>query len=335
MRLNQFSSHILLLFTGMCLFATTSDVSGQQIEHRATLEGHIAIVTSASFKPNGNILVSGGGLGDNTIRHWNGQSMSLWEGQGSAVRCLAFNPAGDSLATGGDLGILKIWSVANPQQVRRLDGDFSSSIWNLAISPDGKLLAVGLLKSIELFHFATGKPVTKFAGPKRPGIHIPLAFSPDGAFLASGGTDNALQVWDIGKRGPFAARYAVHKYGIASLAFSPDGRWVVSGAEDKDGKGGSSPDGEMALWTFPKLEKVAVLSGHAKAVNGLAFHKDGKWFVSASSDGTVRVWDLAARREIASLKGHTGPVWCVAFSPDGKTLATGGDDKTIRLWDVK
>jgi WD40 repeat protein len=79
---------------------------------------------------------------------------------------------------------------------------------------------------------------------------------------------------------------------------------------------------------------VAVLTGHAGAVDSVAFSRDGTTLATGSADGTVRVWDVAAHRQITALTGPAGPVKAVAFSPHGTTLATGSADGTVRLWDV-
>jgi WD40 repeat protein len=79
----------------------------------------------------------------------------------------------------------------------------------------------------------------------------------------------------------------------------------------------------------------AVLRGHSKAVNTVAFSPDGRLLVTSSDDHTARVWDIHSRRQIALLRGHTKPVTRAIFSPDGAVLATISDDHTARVWDPR
>ncbi|OJW20252.1 MAG: hypothetical protein BGO49_04955 [Planctomycetales bacterium 71-10] len=115
----------------------------------------------------------------------------------------------------------------------------------------------------------------------------------------------------------------------AALILAP----VVARAQTRPGAAaGKAAASRAALPTRPR----AVLKGHAKEVQALAFSPDGKALVSGSHDGTVRRWDPATGREIAryAMAGD-GPILdAVAVSPDGKTIAACATDGGIQTWDV-
>lgn len=120
--------------------------------------------------------------------------------------------------------------------------------------------------------------------------------------------------------GPYHKEIRLGRGMVRSAAWSPDGTLLAVG-------------GALGIWLYtPDFEDVGLLTGHTKAVYGLAFSPDGTRLASASHDSTVRIWDVAAQKELLKLEGHTGLVVTVAWSPDGTTLASGGYDGTVRLW---
>ncbi|MEV7541676.1 serine/threonine-protein kinase [Streptomyces sp. NPDC089915] len=190
-----------------------------------------------------------------------------------------------------------------------------------------------------------------------------VAFSPDGRFLASGGGDRVIRMWDM-TAGSAAAPFPAGSWAVTCLAFSPDGTVLASGGPDRSitladvGRRSAkdrlstaaevasmafSPDRtlladadgrDVRLWSLAAGTGVALPRAHTAAVRSVAFSPDGGTLASGGEDGTVRLWDVAARTSVATFTGHTAHVASVAFSPDGKTLASGSGDTTIRLWDA-
>ena len=192
-----------------------------------------------------------------------------------------------------------------------------------------------------------------------------LAFSPDGKYVASGGNDFTVKIWDA-TTCQLIHSLTGHSNVIADLAFSPDGKRLASTSTDNTvrvwdvatgrvvhtlkghtssvwnpvfGPDGawlatSDCDGTVKFWDLGTGKELRTLSGPTKGVHGEALGPDGNRLASTGHDGIVRVWDAATGRVEHQLKGHTGIVWNAVFSPDGHRLASVGQDKTVRVWDL-
>jgi WD40 repeat protein len=165
------------------------------------------------------------------------------------------------------------------------------------------------------------EPLAKLSGHGGP--VSALAFSPDGQFLASGGSDQVVKVWNVQSRHEVRT-YRGHGDWVTAVAFGPDGRSIVSGAADK----------LVLLWRFQADEGDGGFGGHGRQVKAVAVSGDGRLFASASEDRTVKLWDPAAGAERRTLAGHAGGLTAVAVAPDGKRVLTAGDDRRIRAWDA-
>jgi len=146
---------------------------GSDSEPKRTLKGHLDEVTGLGFSPDGSKLVSVGR--DRTARIWDLDEPALATRQLHASRAdPAFFADGLLIATAEGNGV-SVWDAASGQRVRRLaEGD--SAILSLAISPDGRLLAVGreevgdrIFKEapeplLSLWEMETGRQLAQFTG---------------------------------------------------------------------------------------------------------------------------------------------------------------------------
>ena len=186
----------------------------------------------------------------------------------------------------------------------------------MAFSPSGREIALAGTGLVEVLDLGGRKPILKLQG--HDSVVYAVAFSPDGQYIASGGIDRTLRLWDRAT-GHQVRVFHGHEGFIRGLAFSPDGRWLLSASEDKS----------LRLWEVASGTQLAAYPGHQQFVICAAFSPDGQYFASGGFDLAVKLWS-ATRRVPLTYTGHDGWVSGLAFSPDGRRIASGAGAYSFR-----
>jgi WD40 repeat protein len=225
-------------------------------------------------------------------------------GQGEG---LAFTSDGRRLATGGIARTVTIWDVRSQAVVRRLR--FSDPVAAVAVSPDGRLLAVQQQADkrrdarVEVRDLGSGRTV--FTHRLRFGIGD-LAFTHDGrALVASACCRGGSSVvgWDAHS----GARLFESPVGdgAGTFALSSDSRMMAAGTED----------GHVMLWDLHSgRQRGPAIKVAGATVPQLALSPDGRLLAVGAFDATVTVWDVRSRTRV----GEAFPV-AKGLIPQGRS----------------
>jgi WD40 repeat protein len=241
----------------------------------------------------------------------------------------------------------------------------TGSVWIVAFSPDGSMLASGADRTVRLWDTGTGALRREFSVPAGAEV-VSVALSPDCSALAGGGADGTVRLWDT-DTGALRRGFPVPAGLGVSVAFSPDGATLASGADGKvrlwdtdtgalrrefpipagpwcsavawspDGSAlaGGTADGPLQLWdTGTGAQRRGFPVSAGTGLVSAAFGPDGSSLASCSAHGTVRLWNAGTGSLHSMVDVPIGRVMLSAFSPDGSALASGGADRTVRLWDT-
>ncbi|MDJ0659067.1 MAG: hypothetical protein QNJ42_06195 [Crocosphaera sp.] len=316
------------------------------------LKGHEGVVKAVAFSKNDQYLVSTGY--DKTVKRWTWKDNLPGEEQckdflpkpPKEQRTLAINQENSLIAAAGIDGIVRVWDINTPDQLKYPLSVEEQEVRSLAFSPDGQWLASGgsqkgarylvhLWKYVDQNFIFQGDQSEKISNTLRcfgektntnPTVRS-LSFSPNNQWLLTGGEDQTLHLWNTNDyhqnihSEPFLGA-------IIWIAFSPDEKWMAAATEKENIRlwrirEGSQPKFDPDLWTE--------LRGGC-----LAFSPNSQILASGGHNGVICLWDLQQlKTPPILLKGHKHGIRGLSFSHDSQYLASGSDDQTIRIWVVE
>ncbi len=233
-----------------------------------------------------------------------------------------FSPDGKTIVTVDDGGSVRTWSGPDFRRSEEFARSPSPAV-AVAISPDGRILAVGRRDSlVVLWEFASRRELSRLKAQDAERAET-LAFSPDSRQLAVG-AGRQLDVFELSSGHYRRLDLPDWLGGIRGVAYSRDGRFLAANSGPR-------------VYLLDRVSDVrsAELIGHTRAIQSLAFSPDDQLLATSSDDGTVRVWDVPSGRARAVLSPGVWTVWCVAFSPDGTELLATYSDGAVRRWSLK
>ena len=161
----------------------------------------------------------------------------------------------------------------NLRRVNLAQADLTKSVFtqtlgdilSMSFSPDGAWLATGIDQQVLLWNVADRRQMTTFEGHTAWARCV--AFSPDGALLASGSQDQTIRLWDV----PTVQCVKIlqgHTSGVQTIAFSPDGAQLASASHGSD----------LWLWDVHTGQRMKTLQGHSDRILSLFFSPDHRTF---------------------------------------------------------
>lgn len=253
--------------------------AGTRTKHLLQLGKYVAY---AELSPDGQYLVTGGGMAPEA---WNARTgEKRWRGNPSSgpTTCAVFSPDSTRLAVGGTDGRVQVWETASgrpcfPPLIHR------GCVNSLAFSPDGNRLAAIVARlqdprtegRLSVWALASRKRLS-VDGAGRDDLRS-AEFSRDSRLLVSASTRAGARVWDLETGLPRTP--LLHTGAVLRACFSPDGEKVVT----------AGTDGTARIWSAVNGRLLAPPLKHVRPVLDASFSPDGLLVLTRAA-AEIQVW---------------------------------------------
>ncbi len=332
-----------------------------------TLPKHDFMVTGIAFSSDGSILISLE-LFDDLLRVWDartgklvnsitgydevwaraisstnivfatsGSEIQLWDvstgrqertikGHTGDVTSLALSANGKTLASceRAYRGVW-VWDLASETRTQIETG---SDCWGIGLSPDGRLVAVAVDRSVSYVYDVQNGERLHIIGRGSS-----LFFSPDGKRLITG-ADGGIDVWDV----PTEER-------LTRISLPDDASGLMSISSNNKMAAVGTREGVVILVDIEEGKIIRSLEGLGGDVKNVAFSPNGavvaacvRSYVALPDQArtAIKLWDVRTGEllNVPAMEGYIGETYKVFFTPDGKLLVSVGGDNATRLWGI-
>lgn len=299
----------------------------------STAPAHTQLVPGLSFKTGESavesVQLSGDGLlvvtmgRDKVLKIWNrGDGTprgSIFMDDGPAT---SLDVRNNRALTAHADGSVNIWDLDRQQRLYRFKRN-EARVWSAIFTGSEDRIATAAHDwTVSLWQTGLESAPTRVLEGHANAVQA-LAADRSGAWLASGGADKMVKLWNL-ETNELKRTLRNNTDYVTALAFSPDAGVVAAGGLD----------GSIRLWERSSGRVLRTHRTHASRITSVAFSADGRLIASASDDGAVRVRGVGRSRPYWTLNGLEGGARSLTFAADGRQLLTGGQDGIVTIWSL-
>ncbi|XP_052830609.1 cell division cycle protein 20 homolog isoform X1 [Octopus bimaculoides] len=241
------------------------------------------------------------------------------------VSCVSFSADGSFIGVGNNSGELQIWDTKTKKLLRTMYGARTSAH---TLSWNANVLSCGTNDGTIYHHDIRLSDHVISTISAHTSIVCGLKWSGNGRYLASGGNDNIVNIWDFNRSVSIQPLLMLthHRAAVKALSWCPWQDSILA-------SGGGSKDKTIHIWSIPSGKCVNSKLTHSQ-ITSLIWSNEHHEIVSGHgySNYSLSFWKYPSFESVGELKGHIARILNLALSPDESTIASLSADETIRLW---
>jgi RNA polymerase sigma factor (sigma-70 family) len=261
---------------------------------------------------------------------------------------IAYSPDGKILFAGSQAGI-RMFDASTGHLLRTLGQELKTTCWTTAVSPDGKLAAIGGMRRNPgevVYETASGNRICTLQSPTPRSTRFG-GFSPDGSVVATTVHSSRVDLYNA-RTGELLHKLEWERdpnfhstrviYG--DVAFMPDGKTLLISTRSSgiirafDVQNGAelrhftaTPNGMAGMKLSPDGTRLAVIESTTEQ-----FDNHPNFEIAGAK---VRIFDPITSRQVSEFQTQKPSPLALAFARDGKTLYAGKDGRGIGIWETE
>ena len=255
--------------------------------------------------------------GDDTVRLWNTQNISLYSIETVAITCIKALDK-NTLAIANTSGIIQVWNLLNTTQIRSFQAH-DSVINSLALLENGSLASASDDKKIKIWLNSSNVLVVSLEGHSS-GVRCLCVLDCNTIISGSCGEDSEIKIWSLesGNEGR-CIRTLSGIFGSVTGLVKLDEKQFLS----------SDADGIIIVWNVDD-DRIIRLADTGSSVQCIKMLPNN-FVASGHADRTIKIWQVDTMEELLELEGHDNSVACLELLSEN-LLVSGSTDGRIKIW---
>ncbi|KAJ3081689.1 Transducin (beta)-like 3 [Rhizoclosmatium hyalinum] len=303
-------------------------------------------VTCFAVKPDGKHLVSATrSLLLNYIDLENGQVLRSWKAHEAPVLSMAFDMTSTLVATGSADSTIRVWDVDRGHATHLFKGHHgvisALTFYNGKKGNDILLASASDDCKVRVWDLSTKQCV--WILDSHVSVVRGVSFSPDAAYLLTGGRDKILNVWDL-ETGELTKTIPTHE-SMESVGLIPEvsKRHLAKTLSIKNCSGIAYTAGEkgiIRLWDLESGDCIMTQPSDQNAsheISDVLVVEDKHQLVAVTTDHNFLFYDMTSElQRVHQIVGYNEEIVDVRFvSPDESLLAVASNSEQIKVMDLE